>query len=330
MQKDHFDSIITRIKSIDSKKPELFDPAGKTFMFSKDNFSKITSGSDTETVYIDGSNAEILGSNNFSLQFVRVCAASYKGKNRQWTIREEFYALAQATTDGNQLRYEIRFFPEQTILSLNPYDDTLRNGTQRISLAAAGDFARQKAEYSLAEKAAERMTSGVIVRDGSLKPIVTGEEEWLTQLILKAGNHGVSVAGLSKTTDMISTAGKDFIAAVAKEAPKGAWYYRPIVEHRLVDTILAKLHERSQHTFKIEVAKPSDIGKTISAIAANSRDPVFVGYPYGLVDAHKSCIVTNQEKREIRQVFELRAGKDWQAIENELHSRDGHEFLDRL
>ncbi|MFH1511566.1 MAG: hypothetical protein ABIF10_07800, partial [Candidatus Woesearchaeota archaeon] len=52
------------------------------------------------------------------------------------------------------------------------------------------------------------------------------------------------------------------------------------------------------------------------------------GYPYGLMEAHKTCIVTNSEKREIRQIFELRAGKDWQAIESELHSRDGHEFLD--
>ncbi|MFH1510906.1 MAG: hypothetical protein ABIF10_04380, partial [Candidatus Woesearchaeota archaeon] len=141
MQKEHFDSIMRRLISRGAEgKKELYEPDAKTFEVSSKNFHKIDHSQETETAYIDASNAEIICSNDFSLHFIRVAAVSYKGKHRQWSETQEFYTLSQAITKDNRLHYEISSFPEMPKILLDPHDRTLRTGSERMTLSKTGDY----------------------------------------------------------------------------------------------------------------------------------------------------------------------------------------------
>ncbi len=64
--------------------------------------------------------------------------------------------------------------------------------------------------------------------------------------------------------------------------------------------------------------------KIFSALAENSQDPVFLGYPYGLVDADKNARVSNAEKGFLRTVFSSK-------IDLEKYNQlDAHDVLDKI
>ncbi|MFB6199017.1 MAG: hypothetical protein ABEI52_12245, partial [Halobacteriaceae archaeon] len=59
-----------------------------------------------------------------------------------------------------------------------------------------------------------------------------------------------------------------------------------------------------------------------------SDDPVFPGYPYGLIEADRLARVSHDEAAAKRTRLQSAFGKDWERVEKRLHTRDAHDILD--
>jgi len=93
-----------------------------------------------------------------------------------------------------------------------------------------------------------------------------------------------------------------------------------------------KLHEKSKYIFRFEIYKEQKqhINNVINLISNNCKDAVFIGYPYGLIEADRTARVSNQEKDMMLTIFSAKFGKDWEKIKESLSNIDAHEILDNI
>ena len=73
-----------------------------------------------------------------------------------------------------------------------------------------------------------------------------------------------------------------------------------------------------------------DINKICSLLSLNAKDPVFIGYPYGLVEADKLARISNQEADLLKTQLMVSFGKDWKKVKNSLNSMNAHQILDNI
>jgi len=130
--------------------------------------------------------------------------------------------------------------------------------------------------------------------------------------------------------------GNSIANALSKFNIQGKWLYHPIAEiksngHK-AEMAFVKLHEKSKYIFRFELYKEQKqcINEVISLIANNCKDPVFIGYPYGLIEADKNARISNQEKDMLLTLFSTKFGKDWEKIKESLSNIDAHEILDNI
>jgi hypothetical protein len=102
--------------------------------------------------------------------------------------------------------------------------------------------------------------------------------------------------------------------------------------------LAVKLHRQSEYVFRFEVLKDQvnknnfgEVELIVSALAENSKDVSFPGYPYGLIDADKFARVSMTEKTV--NEFQFRAAvpqKLWEKISKFVRSSDAHEILNKM
>ena len=116
----------------------------------------------------------------------------------------------------------------------------------------------------------------------------------------------------------------------------GKWIYNPVVDinslNHQADLSFVKLHETSRYIFRFEIYKKQkeNINDVISLISNNCKDAVFIGYPYGLIEADKNARISNQEKDMMLTIFSTKFGKDWEKIKESLSNVDAHKILDNI
>jgi hypothetical protein len=289
----------------------------------KENFSPITDMARERTVFIDGGNAELLSAPNFSLQFVRVFAVAYENNKRVKSDKMEFYVLASAKNLGNKIVYGIQTFgDEMKFGDVDSEDATLMQGKHKASVSMAVDLCRRLAEIRLAKKMAEK--PGIIVIDGNLEATRTGESHELAILFRKAKENGSTVCGLSKTTRLLTEKGNSAAATVSSIAPPGEWTY-----DINGNVHIARLNKSSKHVFRIDINN-GKIANVSSVLKQNSKDPVFLGYPYGLIEADKFARISNNEAEHLRMMFAVKAGKNFDKIKAHLNALNAHSILDNI
>ncbi|MBI2146708.1 hypothetical protein HYU22_05200 [Candidatus Woesearchaeota archaeon] len=82
-----------------------------------------------------------------------------------------------------------------------------------------------------------------------------------------------------------------------------------------------KLHPQATHVFRFQ-----GNGGILPSLVANSSDPLFLGYPYGLIMADKLARVSNAERNSLRMSLLLR--KENREIAEYLSTMNAHEILD--
>ena len=73
-----------------------------------------------------------------------------------------------------------------------------------------------------------------------------------------------------------------------------------------------------------------NINNTVSALKQNSKDPVFLGYPYGLIEADKFARISNNEAEYLRMTFVAKACKSFDKIKQHLNALNAHSILDNI
>jgi hypothetical protein len=341
MARDILDEVLEALTN-SRKKPaperqcaDFFDKRYKPIPLSKENFHLIGKAPSRGMAFIDGSNVEILGAPDFSLQLIRTYATVHRENKREFAEKKEFFVLA-SVEKGETTEYRINSFPEGfECITIEAFDETLKTGNERVAVSRVGELVRSIAEIKESINVLSKLGAGdLVVRDGTLQPRLSFEAEYFKDLFSAARKREIAVAGLAKTTDLITDNGASLVAALEEMAPDGAWYYWPVVENsnsvHQAEIFLVKLHALSKYVFRAEIDKEADHEIVLSNLAANSTDPVFLGYPYGLVEAHRSAKINFQERLQLRTMLQAKAGTSWTSIEKSVRSLDAHDVLDRM
>ncbi len=342
-----FDKIVEKMLEITDDKMALagsyakFSGEGyKPFKIDVKNFHQIEkTGLNKRIAFVDGGSSEIIGSANFSLNLVRVCYVVYENGKKISAKKSEALAFAQAATQNGEIHYKTSFFSTANSIgmdeiSFSSFDRTLMLGINRAEIGSVANAVRRFAELRVAKSVADDKTSDIIVLDGNLHGTLTNENEYLDDLYESCGKNSIILAALSKTTSLFTDNGNLLSAVLGSISPLNSWFYHPIAEinnpsHK-AEMFFAKFHPKSRHVFRLEIfnMQKAKAEEAINELAGNCTDPVFIGYPYGLVEADRIARVSNHEKESLKTMLMVKLKN--KNVEKYLSSVNAHEILDRM
>ena len=334
--KEIINKIIERINtSLKTEEDDYVDiPYHEAVKINKNNFNKIINKKTNKKIcFVDGGNSEIIRASNFSLQFIRVYYNIFKDNKKLKGKRFEFFVLVNAVNKDGKIVYESEFFGNDLKIDkfiFDSFDKSLKTGEHRVNISRIGEIARRFLEIEVCNIAFNEIDSGdFLVMDRDLEVNITNEEMFFDKLYKEALKKNVIVSGLSKTTNLLTKKGNS-VNALLNSLKEGSWYYK--VELDDFDMYFVKLHEKSKYCFRFDVSKKVnyEINEILSLLTENSKDPVFLGYPYGLIDADKFARVSNNERDYLRTMFIAKFGKRWKEIEKYETSLDAHDVLNRI
>lgn len=353
-----------RVASLAGKSTELqlgrpsFQPKEryKSKDFDAGNFKPIKPLSGNPKIaFVDGGNLPVLETPAFSVHFERLyynCFESGKRVSLGVPNRIEFFAVVNSVGDGD-VRYETRlvpldenlknYLPDEKDLVFDSYDETLKTGLERVEISRVGNVARSFAEWMLASFVVNELDEGdIFVKDGTLHAPYTNETRYAEISYNNAKKKSILFCGVSKTSQLYTTTGLPIVAAIGRLARenkiKAPGYYENLVEitdpaHK-ADLNFARLHAKSDHTFRVEILQGQEKQKEriMAALAENSKDLSFPGYPYGLVDADKNARVSYDELGALRILLlsEIAKNKGFELFRDALLGSDAHDWLNRI
>jgi len=139
------------------------------------------------------------------------------------------------------------------------------------------------------------LSSGdMIVRDGSF------DSKLFDGCISDSMSKNILLIGISKSTDIkndgfISITDFTFVESKKKGYDK-MWFLKAFdFEKKIV--LVSKLNRDSNFCFRIDMVKHAglDIKHPLEILSCNCIDPIFLGYPYGLVDSDMNARVSNED-----------------------------------
>ncbi len=283
----------------------------------KKNFHEIhSSDKEMEITFIDGGQSILFEGAGFCIGFIRVAGITYKHNKRISRELIEFTALVREK-DG---RFIINTFPKNEFdgMIFDPEDESIRSGTERATCSRVIPILRRFAEL----KHASKFENPVL--DGTLEARYPYEVDYIKNL--------KNPSALAKTCSLTTNAGLG-ITDYLNSIDSGSWYYHPIVKNNnknhKAEIYFLKLNDRSDYVFRFE-NDGDNVQDIMSFLKANSTDPVFLGYPYGLIDADHSARVSEQEKMALQTQISVKLGKEWDQFSKMLKSKNAHEILDNI
>jgi hypothetical protein len=140
-----------------------------------------------------------------------------------------------------------------------------------------------------------------------------------------------TVAAIAKTNDLVTETGNAFIPVLRTSAPETSWIYHPLGNWKR-DLAILNLHKKARYAFKAERYPLSKLGwqEIADSLKQNASDPVFLGYPYGLIEADKQARITNQEVDYQKTKIKTKLGKEASLLETYQTTKNTHEILDTL
>jgi len=339
-------SIIEEITKLLDKKAEFnddfidfSDKRYKPLKIDKKNFNKIREIKTNKNIaFVDGGNAEILKTADLSFQLIRVYCTIYKDNKKIKSKKREFYVLISAVNKEDRIKYKAKIFNDKFLdeddLLLDSFDETLKTGEHRVDISKTGEIARRLAELKIIDGLISELDSGdIILRDGDLQATVTNEGKYFDTIYKKALEKKVIICGLSKTSSLLTNKGNSAAFLLGNISPPGAWYYYPTVEienkEHQAEMFFIKLHEKSKHVFRFEVFKNNKfkIDEILALLKDNSKDPVFLGYPYGLIEADRFARIGNYEKEYQKTILSAKIGARLESFSAPLNA---HNILDKI
>jgi len=139
----------------------------------------------------------------------------------------------------------------------------------------------------------------------------------------------LDLCALSKTTNILTNKGRVF-AAVLNSLSEGSWSYHPVYSGGKLDTSFVKLNNNAKHVFRLDMNDPTKREELNGILKKQSNDPVFPGYPYGLLEADRLARVSKKEQEYLRTKFMTKFGKSWRNVKTYLRTKDAHEILDSI
>jgi len=304
------------------------------------NFHEINKENSAKKIaFVDGGNAEIIGSANFSLNLIRVSYVVYQNNKKISSKKLEALAFIHSVNQDNEIYYRASFFKTSKSLdiedmSFSSLDYTLMLGANRAEISSVAQAIRKFAELRLAKVISDGRLADIVVLDGNLQSTLTNENNYLNELYESCSASNVILSAISKTSSLFTDNGNLLSAVLGNASVLSSWIYHPVADisnmNHKAEMFFVKLHPKSKYIFRFEIfnAQKEKAEETISAMAGNCIDPIFIGYPYGMVEADRLARVSNWEKESLKMVFLVKLkGK---GIEKFLNAGNAHQILDRI
>jgi hypothetical protein len=303
------DDIVKKILlKIDDKSSSLIIDSN-IFVIDENKFREIKNIENNKKIsFVDGGNLEILKSPSFSVFYNRVFFSTYLNSKKIKSKRTDFFTLITAEAADNKLRYNASCSGIDMNFSFDPNDPTLTSSTSRADISAIGNVIRRFAEL----KAADEIDTDYIVIDGSLDKKYTYEDIFLDRLKDK------KILGFSKSNDLLTDNG-NAAGAVLSMLKEKSWVYDIDKKNYFV-----KLSDFSKYVFRLQAIKGFEIDEALSILKENSKDLIFPGYPYGLIEADKFARVTEMEKKSLKMQLHIKLGE---KIVPYLNNSNAHDLL---
>lgn len=326
-----FDSIVSFLsKKVSTSGSAILVGSHERIPIKSDCFFPLSSSlPPVHVVFVDGGNGEILRGANVCVHFVRLFACWYHNNVRVERELKERMVVVAAQQSGLDVSFEAKVFDlegvELSSQIFDSFDPAISLAGRRADPSSVALYVRKLLELGFAESIIERLGEGdILVRDGDLEGFGSAVEERIKFLRLVADKKKVIVLGLSKTSALCTDSGNSALAVLSKLAPAGSWVYYSGGRVGFV-----KLHANSKYVFRCDVLQQDRLALfyAVPLLAVNSGDPVFLGYPYGLVEADKFAQVPKDEASQLRLRFAVQSKDVFKSFE---HAVDAHDILDSL
>ncbi|PIN81436.1 hypothetical protein COV13_01310 [Candidatus Woesearchaeota archaeon CG10_big_fil_rev_8_21_14_0_10_32_9] len=283
--------------------------------FLKNEFLELSTGENNSFCFIDGGNGEIVGSSAFSLNYNKISQVFFSGTKYFNSKTESFFSLSKKT--NSKISFETE--PEKNFDNL----------TEEVSCYDACCIIRSCSEL---DSATHVSNCSSIVLDGSFdadkycKP-------FFDVLKQKCLSSKTILLGVSKTSGFVTSKGRP-ISFVLNELNKNnheKWFYSSELIQDGFETCFVKLHPKSEHILRVDfLSEQKDLLKiALENLSLNCSDPVFFGYPFGLIMADDFARVSKQEVSELKAEAFVKLGKNSDLVEEAAKSSDAHAVLDK-
>jgi hypothetical protein len=273
---------------------------------------------------VDGSNTMVLDGGTFALAAVRAARTLFMNNER----------AGRAVTPI-------------TLVSIGPghrnhdFDELFREcfgapphkGLDNADPERASAVLRDTLEYWVARTTAETLPAGsLLLLDGALRVSSQNHEPVLAEIVETAQDRGILLAAVAKRTRATWGGGHPLLPAlaglVAGYGIKGPWWTRidpHVIDHtayrqgRHGEIFVASLHGTVSRPLKMELPKGTDdrtAAATMQALAACAGDGRIPGYPYPLLDAHRTVAISEELTDQIQQ--DIKAGLTKQGIRHRM------------
>jgi len=282
----------------------------KVIPINQENFQELLPSDQNKTIaYIDGGQAELISGGNLCLSFIRISAQILQGTKRISSQKQQFYLLTTAVYKQGDIWYESKIFGDSLVneedLLICSNDSSLKSGQERGPIGKVANMARRFAELRLASQ----VKADYVLLDGTLEPTFKNEEKYFSS----------NVSALAKTCSLFTTCGNNPVLLLQRLSPyQQSWVY--FVTDK---TYFVKLHPKAKHLFRFEGSP-----EILLHLMRSSSDPLFLGYPYGLILADKMARISNNEQNSLKMNILLR--DENKEIVSYLNSMNAHEILDNL
>jgi len=286
--------------------------------------------SSKKVLFVDGGNTVLFESADFCIAFIRVGGIVYSQNRRISRKSHEFYMFVKETSG----KYSVKTYPETSFnnMMFDPEDESLRSGLEKCSVARIVSVIRRLAEIEYAALFCSDIETDVsyIVMDGTLEARYPFEDTYLAKLLAFGKTCALSKTCILTTKNGISITKKLF------DLHNKLWYYFPIVTNNNpkhdAELYFVKLNDKTNYVFRFEIQKnfEGNVEELFSLLVANSNDPIFLGYPYGLIDVDQYVRISDDESRLLQTKLSVKLGKDWNELSKHLNSTNAHSILDKI
>jgi hypothetical protein len=322
--KDLFREISGKLSKKDSMWPYFENKDYVPIKIDKANFHPLCEEEKINVVFIDGGNIEIAGNNNFSLQLMRIYYTIYENNRRIDSKTSTYFVFVDSVKESSSIIYDAKVYQNNQCVETFKYN--LSENNIRAKPESIVCSVRRIFEIRTAGLLSNSKT--IAVMDGNLAVKNTLEYAEMEKV------KSTLIAGISKTSSVMTDAGANLVGYINNISPPDTtWFYHPICKnnnrmHR-AEIIIAKLHKKSEFAFMIDIKEKENINQIIYNLSLNSKDPSFLGYPYGLIEADRFARCQEQEKQFLSARF-LQSCDNPQKIRKILNTNKAHSILDSI
>jgi len=295
-----------RIRSIVPK--DLSDRLCQEGEVTKDDFCPCVPVPSREVCGVDGSNALLLESGSMAVAGFRAAQSTFFDRERVSRALSPILFSLIGPADENE------DFPGLYLECFGHAPGTQLGNDDRTRTAAV---LRDTLEFWITRQMSHSLSPGaILLRDGPLRVSHASHDPVLSLIKDTCGENRIHLVGVSKNTSATWGGGYPLLPAIAGLAEKfgipAPWWIR--VDQEILDhtqytqgqhgqAYVVCLHPRARSPLKVDLVPgipDRQVSGIMSRLAGCSGDGRVPGYPYPLLDAHRTVVLTSEIVEQAR------------------------------